>query len=64
MFWFKSCPKCHGDLYRNSDTYGTYITCMQCSHYLTQIEEAMVGLSSNTLERRKVIQVELERVAA
>ena len=53
MFWVKSCPKCHGDLYRDSDTYGTYIACIQCSHYLTQVEEAEVGLSSGRLERRK-----------
>ncbi len=64
MFWFKSCPKCHGDLYRDSDTYGTYIACMQCSHYLTQVEEAGVGLSTGTLERGMMVQVELERVAA
>ncbi len=64
MFWFKSCPKCRGDLYRNSDAYGTYIACMQCSHYLTQVEEAKVGLSRGTPELGKIFQVELERVAA
>jgi hypothetical protein len=64
MFWFKSCPKCHGDLYRNSDIYGTYIACMQCSHYLSQAEEARVGLSTGTIERGMVVQAELERAAA
>ena len=44
MFWFKSRPKCHGDLYRDSDNYGTYIACMQCSHYLTQADETRLEL--------------------
>jgi len=26
MFWFKSCPKCRGDLYRNEDHYGSFIS--------------------------------------
>ena len=64
MFWFKSCPKCQGDLYRDSDIYGTYIACMQCSHYLTEVEEATVELSTSALEPQKMVQVELERVAA
>ena len=64
MFRFKSCPRCHGDLYRDSDIYGTYIACLQCGHYFTQVEEAKVGLSPDTLERRKMAPVELERVAA
>ncbi len=64
MFWFKSCPKCRGDLYRNSDAYGTYIACMQCSHYLSQVEEARVELSTGRLESGMMVQAELERVAA
>ncbi|NQW21849.1 MAG: hypothetical protein HQ475_00225 [SAR202 cluster bacterium] len=40
MFWLKSCPKCHGDLYDNTDVYGSYIDCLQCGHYLTSIEDA------------------------
>ena len=30
MFWFKSCPRCSGDLYADNDQYGPYITCAQC----------------------------------
>ena len=44
MFWFNSCPRCHGDLYDNSDIYGIYIGCFQCGHYLTAAEDA--GLRS------------------
>ena len=42
MFWLKSCPRCHGDLNENTDIYGNYISCLQCGHYLTTIEEAYV----------------------
>ena len=64
MFWLKFCPRCQGDLYQDRDSYGTYISCMQCSHYLTQAEEATIGLSTDTLDLRMMAQVELERVAA
>ena len=39
MFWLKSCPRCHGDLYDNADIYGDYIDCLQCGHYLTSAED-------------------------
>jgi hypothetical protein len=43
MFWLKGCPKCIiGDLYQDKDRYGTYIACLQCSHYLTEEEEAVL----------------------
>ena len=42
MFWLKSCPRCEGDLYDNTDIYGSYIDCFQCGHYLTADEYALV----------------------
>jgi uncharacterized protein (DUF983 family) len=37
MFWVKSCPKCDtGDLYDGQDSYGRYMACLQCGHYLTE----------------------------
>lgn len=42
MFWLKSCPRCHGDIYDNSDIYGRYIVCFQCGHYLTAAEDAIL----------------------
>ncbi len=39
MFWLKSCSKCKGDLYLDNDTFGTYISCVQCSRYLTEEEQ-------------------------
>ena len=46
MYWFKACRKCQGDLYRSEDSYGSYISCMQCSRYLTEADQAaLMGLS-------------------
>ena len=30
MFWLKGCPRCSGDLYRDRDQYGHFVTCAQC----------------------------------
>lgn len=30
MIYFKSCPKCQGDLTVGQDTYGPFIRCLQC----------------------------------
>jgi hypothetical protein len=43
-YWFKECPKCHGDLREESNTFGDYITCMQCGYTLKQIEEMRLRL--------------------
>ncbi len=64
MFWFKSCPKCHGDLYRDSDTFGTYIACMQCSHYLTEADEMCLELSSARVGTAPVLLEQVEKIAA
>ena len=31
MIYFKSCPRCRGDVVDDEDTYGKYHKCMQCS---------------------------------
>ena len=64
MFWFKSCPKCRGDLHRDSDAYGTFISCLQCGHYLTQLEEAQGPISQDSLVPGQVAPTVLEPVAA
>ena len=64
MFWFKGCPKCHGDLYSDTDVYGSYAACIQCSHYLTEAEEARLGLSGAQLEHGDPVSLGLKRVAA
>jgi hypothetical protein len=30
MIWHKGCPRCHGDVWVESDIYGDYVTCVQC----------------------------------
>ena len=64
MFWFKSCPKCHGDLYRDSDTYGTYIACLQCGNYLTEADEMRLELSSSRGDLGPVSLEQVEKIAA
>lgn len=34
---FKVCPKCRGDLYLREDTFGKFLSCMQCG-YLKDLE--------------------------
>lgn len=31
MFFLKQCPKCNGDLSTDSDQYGEFVSCLQCS---------------------------------
>ena len=37
MIHFKVCPRCHGDLYLTQDSFGKYVSCLQCG-YLKDIE--------------------------
>lgn len=30
MLYFKSCPRCKGDIHLDTDSYGTYAKCLQC----------------------------------
>ena len=46
MIYFKSCPKCHGDLTTGRDAYGGFISCLQCG-FLRDIE-AKAGASTVT----------------
>ena len=32
MFYLKTCPKCKGDLYTDSDRYGWFISCLNCGY--------------------------------
>ena len=42
MFWLKSCPRCHGDLFLGRDHYGWYVSCLQCGHHLNEAAEAIL----------------------
>ena len=52
MFWLKACPHCHGDLFLGQDQYGKYVSCLQCSRYLTSAEEAALGPGQTTRSTR------------
>ena len=64
MFWFKSCPRCGGDLFSDRDIHGPYIACLQCSHELTEAQKN--GLMSRRLgpRIRRVAAVEKVQAAA
>ncbi len=64
MFWFKCCPKCHGDIHSDSDVYGSYVACLQCSHYLSEAEEARLGLFGTQLEHAVPVSIGLESLVA
>ena len=54
MFWLEKCPRCSGDLYSSGDVYGNFIYCLQCSHYLTEPEEARLkSVSSKKAKARQ-----------
>ena len=49
MFWLKGCPWCGGDLFSDTDLFGSYITCFQCSRDLNEAEVASL-LSRRTVK--------------
>lgn len=58
MYWLKSCRKCLGDLYENKDSFGTFISCLQCSSYLTESEEAeLLGQSGEEVGLSKAYAI-------
>ena len=64
MYWFKACPKCHGDIYSDGDTYGSYLACMQCGHYLSQAEESRLETLNARPDQRLLASVVESRLAA
>lgn len=40
MFWLKGCPWCGGDLFTDTDQFGSFVTCFQCSRELNQADVA------------------------
>ena len=43
MLYLKSCPKCHGDMFLEKDSYGAYRQCLQC------------GLMKDLVEKKPVL---------
>ncbi len=40
MVYLKACPRCQGDLFIERDQHERYVTCLQCGHILTTLEES------------------------
>ncbi len=46
MFFFKACPKCHGDLYLDNDAYGAFVECLQCG-LLRDLVDRKIGMADH-----------------
>lgn len=44
MIWCKNCPRCNGDLVSLSDTYGEFISCLQCGCILNEQQGLSIRL--------------------
>ncbi len=47
MVFLKACPKCHGDMYLERDSYGPFRQCLQCG----KIEDAVAAAKAVALGR-------------
>ena len=56
MVWAKQCSRCSGDLYMDSDMYGTYIGCLQCGYILSDVEQFTL---LNSREARQLVARQL-----
>jgi hypothetical protein len=63
MLWFKSCPRCRGDLSQKLDVYGSYIACYQCGHYLTTAEEIELTAPAKPRNFARAVRKAAERVS-
>ena len=59
MFWLRSCPRCAGDIYGTSDSYGEYFACLQCGHCLNELEELVVGFKSWAVSETEHAELEV-----
>ena len=54
MMWrFKSCPKCSGDIFIDSDTDGWYVQCLQCGYHCDQ-DNALTAMKEVVQKERKL----------
>ena len=65
MIKLKGCPKCHGDLYLETDRYGRYMTCLQCGYLMELPRELPRELPGTSLSKQSQrTPAEAERLAA
>ncbi len=51
MMWLKACPRCLGDLFRESDIYGQSVSCLQCGCILNEQQVRGLPLSRPRIHR-------------
>ena len=58
MIFFKSCPRCKGDMHINSDIYGEYKECLNCGNMLDienpEAKRLLVSAEMTKKRKRKV----------
>lgn len=57
MIFFKSCPRCKGDMTTTADMYGKFMECLQCGYESDPVAEAKQDnrlLYTRTAGARKV----------
>ena len=64
MFWFKSCQKCEGDLYESRDSFGPFVTCIQCGRYFAGTVTAPEEIDENGFIPEQVRRRKPRRKAA
>ncbi len=52
MVHFKSCPRCHGDMYEGSDFEDTFRKCLQCGHLSHVLARSFKPVSALTAPRQ------------
>lgn len=51
MVYLKACPRCKGDLFTERDFRETYISCLQCGHILSILEERLLSFRTQRWAR-------------
>jgi len=57
-YYLRNCPKCDGDLYKDKDIYGEFLSCLQCGFLkdLTCQEPDSVVRRANMADTQKIGQ--------
>lgn len=53
MVYFKSCRKCHGDMFLDKDRYGAYLHCVQCGFFHDLVENLPIASQVDGLVPRQ-----------
>ena len=60
MIKFKECPRCQGDLYITEDTFGKYLSCLQCGYLRDLAQPAQVSQLESAPAAATLREAELE----